>query len=229
MTDNVDEMAAGELLGWMGTDAQRWTDTFLKMTDLANAGPDFQDTVRGWFANALGAGESAGRSSQYRRSIPHLAIQVNDTAHAKGWWDAHNRRLFDGVLMLIVSEAAEALEEWRNNRQESEVYYSIPDYRPDLTIFEDQGLRDRMYHLETSTFRKNISTGRLADDFSDNEVQLMIQTGYLKPEGIPSELADIVIRVFDCAVEYGIDIEEQIIDKMAYNATRPMRHGGKRS
>ncbi|EHS59419.1 hypothetical protein [Paenibacillus sp. Aloe-11] len=48
-----------------------------------------------------------------------------------------------------------------------------------------------------------------------------------KPCGIPSELADIVIRVFDAAGRYGIDLERAITEKMAYNATRPQRHGGK--
>lgn len=48
-----------------------------------------------------------------------------------------------------------------------------------------------------------------------------------KPVGIPSELADIVIRVFDAAGRYGIDLEKAINEKMAYNATRPQRHGGK--
>jgi len=48
-----------------------------------------------------------------------------------------------------------------------------------------------------------------------------------KPCGIPSELADIVIRVFDVCGRYGIDLEKAITEKMAYNATRPKRHGGK--
>ncbi|WFR64178.1 hypothetical protein P9222_08390 [Paenibacillus amylolyticus] len=48
-----------------------------------------------------------------------------------------------------------------------------------------------------------------------------------KPCGIPSELADIVIRVLDVCGHYGIDLEKAIQEKMAYNATRPQRHGGK--
>jgi NTP pyrophosphatase (non-canonical NTP hydrolase) len=48
-----------------------------------------------------------------------------------------------------------------------------------------------------------------------------------KPEGIPSELADIVIRVADMAAYLGIDLDAAIKAKMAYNATRPHKHGRK--
>lgn len=46
-----------------------------------------------------------------------------------------------------------------------------------------------------------------------------------KPEGLPSELADIVIRVFDMAEWLGIDIKDEILRKMDFNATRPAKHG----
>lgn len=49
-----------------------------------------------------------------------------------------------------------------------------------------------------------------------------------KPEGIPSELADVVIRVFDMAEHYGIDIEAAILEKHEFNKSRPYRHGGKK-
>jgi len=48
-----------------------------------------------------------------------------------------------------------------------------------------------------------------------------------KPEGIPIELADIVIRVMDYCAHVGIDLEAAIETKHAYNLTRPYRHGGK--
>ena len=48
-----------------------------------------------------------------------------------------------------------------------------------------------------------------------------------KPEGLGSELADIVIRVFDLAGMLKIDIANEIERKMRYNVTRPYRHGGK--
>lgn len=50
-----------------------------------------------------------------------------------------------------------------------------------------------------------------------------------KPEGFPSELADIVIRCADLAGYLGIELESEIEMKMSYNATRSHRHGGKRA
>lgn len=48
-----------------------------------------------------------------------------------------------------------------------------------------------------------------------------------KPEGIPSELADVVIRVLDMCAHYGIDIEQILEVKHKFNITRPYKHGGK--
>jgi NTP pyrophosphatase (non-canonical NTP hydrolase) len=46
-----------------------------------------------------------------------------------------------------------------------------------------------------------------------------------KVTGFPSELADIIIRVFDLAEHLGIDMKTSIIQKHAYNVTRPVKHG----
>ena len=56
-------------------------------------------------------------------------------------------------------------------------------------------------------------------------VAIRIEKG--KPEGIPVELADAVIRIFDCAEHYGIDLEAAIELKMWYNEKREYRHGNK--
>lgn len=48
-----------------------------------------------------------------------------------------------------------------------------------------------------------------------------------KPEGIPSELADVIIRICDMCHHYGIDLEKILLDKHEYNKTRPYKHGGK--
>lgn len=48
-----------------------------------------------------------------------------------------------------------------------------------------------------------------------------------KPEGIPTEMADIIIRILDTAEFYGINLERAIRLKMTYNRTRSYRHGNK--
>ena len=46
-----------------------------------------------------------------------------------------------------------------------------------------------------------------------------------KPEGYATELADAVIRIADLCGHMGVDLEAVIREKMAYNATRPYKHG----
>lgn len=49
-----------------------------------------------------------------------------------------------------------------------------------------------------------------------------------KPEGVPIELADVIIRIADVSKTYGIDLEAALRIKAAYNKTRPHLHGGKK-
>ncbi len=49
-----------------------------------------------------------------------------------------------------------------------------------------------------------------------------------KPEGVPIELADVVIRILDFCGAYGVDLDGAIEQKMAFNTTRPHKHGGKK-
>lgn len=46
-------------------------------------------------------------------------------------------------------------------------------------------------------------------------------------ENFAEELADVVIRVLDCAGGLGIDLDAAVLEKLAKNRTRGHRHGGK--
>ena len=63
--------------------------------------------------------------------------------------------------------------------------------------------------------------GMSRDEFHGEEV-------LYKPEGVPSELADTVIRIFDFCYTEKIDLGAIIEEKLAYNRTREQMHGGKK-
>lgn len=228
-------MDDGELLAEMGTDAQKWSERFLHASGLENAGPDFRGTVLSWFANALEAGRSAGWSAGWTSQatgdpgLNEIAKRSNETAHDKGWWESG--REFDGVLMLIVSEASEALEEWRDNHEVTERYYSVAKYRPEPHQIKHDNV-DRMRDMqEWARLLDRRGDGGFvpASDVPDDIAVPLVLAGFLKPEGVPSELADIIIRVGDVTEQYDIDLAQEVLLKQAYNSTRPHKHGGKRA
>lgn len=48
-----------------------------------------------------------------------------------------------------------------------------------------------------------------------------------KPEGVPIEFADVIIRLADAAARYGFSLDEAVAIKMKFNDTRDKYHGGK--
>lgn len=75
-----------------------------------------------------------------------------------------------------------------------------------------------LIHSEVSEALEDVRTG-------DVEPGTVDDAG--KSVGLPSELADIIIRVFDLCGALGIDITDALRQKMAYNDQREYRHGGK--
>jgi len=48
-----------------------------------------------------------------------------------------------------------------------------------------------------------------------------------KPCGIPSEFADVIIRICDFCGAYNIDLDRIVEEKMQYNKNRKFKHGKK--
>lgn len=143
-------------------------------------------------------------------------MNINETvkecyaiSSSKGWWEhapegEDYTNMVAAKLMLMTSELAEALEELRTQDDISEMY-----------------------------FTSKTATGSLCKG-SYNDILQAIQAVYgensgllPKPEGFPSELADVVIRVFDLCGHLDIDLEDAIRTKIKYNKSRTYKHGGK--
>ena len=54
-----------------------------------------------------------------------------------------------------------------------------------------------------------------------------MEFGDRKPEGVAVEMIDCIIRILDWCGRRNIDVDDVVERKMAYNATRPYKHGNK--
>ena len=64
------------------------------------------------------------------------------------------------------------------------------------------------------------------EDLRDEKMTMSVDVAG-KPIGFPSEIADVLIRVFDLAGYLGIDLDSAVEAKMKFNRRRSYRHGGK--
>lgn len=127
-----------------------------------------------------------------------MVKEVHETAKSKGWWDGDERPISE-VVVLAHSELSEAIEAARDG---------LP-----AVCFLDKDTKRMLPNSETDLLlRKGISPSEVSR---------------YKPEGIAIELADCVIRIMDYFGYQGWDLEAAILLKVAYNKTRPHKHGGK--
>lgn len=110
-----------------------------------------------------------------------------------------------------------------------------PEDREELTDHTVATLA--LFDTETSEAIEEVRKGRAATetyysaskDAVYSEYEARNSDGTLrKPEGVPAEVADVIIRAFDFAARFGVDIAAAIDEKLAYNATRGRMHGGKK-
>ena len=130
-----------------------------------------------------------------------LAQAAHRNARSKGWYD--EGRGFPEELALVHSEVSEVLEAHRDGSGSNEHRYSVSDK-------DNPGLVWRDFKPHPKTYAEWGLHGVIA-----------------KPEGIPSESADILIRVADYAgnPDRPVDIGRAVVEKLRYNRTRPRKHG----
>ena len=136
-------------------------------------------------------------------------------ARAHGFHDV-GRTVGDG-LMLLVTEASEAFEAFREGAALAEFRYEEKAVAHDsagMPLMTDGGAQITVAIARKDFFPK-FQGG--APDVDHPR----------KPVGVPSELADVIIRVLDFSGEHNVDIARAVREKMHYNRTRPHKHGGK--
>lgn len=130
-------------------------------------------------------------------NINDLKIDCHKIAKDKGFWDSP--RNTGELLMLIVSEAAEALEADRKGRRAD-----LDNFAACMALpVHEQAFVDPDLAKFKKAFEDNIK-----DTFED-------------------EIADVFIRLFDLCGGMDIDINRHIKLKMQYNKTREKLHGKK--
>ncbi len=148
--------------------------------------------------------------SNYFKTLGKHVRAIND---ANGWLVPETDTPIEQIasLALITTEVSEAIEDVRNG-----------DTVARLTI------NGHRVHRVTHGSNADWTTDPDGDGAEMGKHGPAVWTGVTpKPEGLPSELADIIIRTVDFAATRGIDLDKAVAEKVAYNETREFRHGGK--
>lgn len=132
--------------------------------------------------------------------VDGIVKRAHRMSRAKGWWDDE----------IVTSDGEPFSTAGLGKALRLDAPLNVPP-----TV---QAAKLALIHSEVSEALECVRDGDLALRLDDT-------TG--KPEGLPSELADIVIRVADLCGALGIDLGEAIAKKMTYNETRTHRHGGR--
>lgn len=129
--------------------------------------------------------------------MKNLIDKAHGTAKEKGFWDTE--RNVSEMLMLIVSELAEAQEALRKNQ------FADEDVCKGLAHDIELQQTDEEFKMDIPVW-KTLFEEKVKSTFED-------------------EIADVAIRLFDLCGGLNIDLEKHIQLKMKYNSMRGYKHG----
>ncbi len=85
-----------------------------------------------------------------------------------------------------------------------------------------------LIHSEVSEALEAFRDHGFEDATKDTHAPLGTAAPVAKPEGVGSELADVLVRLLHTCALHDIDLGAEFVRKMRYNETRAQRHGGKK-
>lgn len=146
-------------------------------------------------------------TDQTLATLARLQQRIFDINESKGFHDDRPKPMRPGSTLTGIAERNQRLANWQGNKlmlivsEAAEAHDEIRNGKPaDLTYYPTAPADSHSEQPEPRRF---------------------------KPEGVPSEIADVVIRCFDFAATEGFDLGQIIDEKLAYNETRPFMHGKK--
>ena len=142
------------------------------------------------------------------KSLNQLRDEIHANAKEKGFCDS--KKEVGTMLMLIVSELAEALEADRTGN-----FCNFSKYE------ERKKYEFELKHKQETDV--NFMPRSSSSILSSEEIEKQAFETYIK-NTFEDELADVIIRTLSVCGYLGIDIERNVLAKMKYNKTREKMH-----
>jgi len=142
-------------------------------------------------------------SDDFKRSFNGVAQEAHRIGVAKGWWPCDGRQTTDDGHRT-------GMEYGRNDGELIALIHS--ELSEALEALRHGDPPDEHLNKANAQHPTSNAQRRMKEQFRSAE----------------TEMADAIIRIMDMGVARGWRIAEALVAKMAFNETRPHRHGGKR-
>jgi NTP pyrophosphatase (non-canonical NTP hydrolase) len=183
------------------------------------------------------------------KTLAQMTAEIVENNTAKGWYE--KCATFPEAMAMLHSEVSEALEAWRSYglQDATKTPWSFIDQPGEVHPPKPEGvgsefadilirLLDDAWLFGKIDLEKAAGPGRfgVSDSFPDNmnTLHMLISRASVAQEfewdagDIAREFGGILVFLRQLSEKYGIDLPAEYERKMAWNRTRPYRHGGKR-